>query len=127
MEADPNFCYFLTVALIISNRKIFLSCTSRELLQEEARKLYIIIDTSDGLNDIIRSATKLDANTPKSFRKKMRHIFTTMTSSKPRASSSIDWYKKFWDFYMVFNPEKLEDAIALLPKFPGQESKVARR
>ena len=123
VEADPNFCYFLTVALIISNRKIFLSCTSRESLQEEARKLYIVIDTSDGLNDIIRSATKLDANTPKSFRKKMRHIFTTMTSSKPRASSSIDWYNKFWDFYMVFNPEKLEDAIALLPKFPGQESK----
>ena len=28
---------------------------------------------------------------------------------------------------MVFNPEKLEDAIALLPKFPGQESRVARR
>ena len=76
---------------------------------------------------MIRSATKLDANTPKSFRKKMRHIFTTMISSKPKASKNVDWYGKFWDFYMAFNPEKLEDAISLLPKFPGQEAKLARR
>ena len=108
-------------------REALINCTDENSLHQEVEEAYKTIDTSIGLNNMIRSATKLDANTPKSFRKKMRHIFTTMISSKPKASKNVDWYGKFWDFYMAFNPEKLEDAISLLPKFPGQEAKLARR
>ena len=129
LEADPYFPWFLVAALFRNAKDILQLTKTKEQLKHEIEQCIALINTSSGLESSIVTAVKLDAETPKSFRKNLRRISGDLVHTPPKKTRSVDWYNRFWDFYMVHNPEKLEDALSLLKKeeFVGKEALVARR
>jgi hypothetical protein len=127
VEADPYIPWFVLAAALNKHRGIIFESSSPAILRDAVEQIIKSLNSTSNLEAAIAEAVQLDAATPKAFRKRMRWISSELLTAKHKRGDQIDWRHRFWDFYMVYNQEKIEDAISLIPQFPGKESELARR